>query len=137
MNTVKKPTEAEIMEALECCLKKQYCAFNEGKCHLFENSYNGRFLLLKECFDLINRKNARISDLKSSLKQTRQTVTTFESAYAVGVRECAEMVKTHEKTKIGVSLNVLIISEEEVNKIVETLVHSHKCTAKKEAPDNV
>ena len=53
------------------------------------------------------------------------------------VRECAEMVKTHEKTKIGVSLNVLIISEEEVNEIVETLVHSHKCTAKKEDPDNV
>lgn len=135
MNTVKQPTESEIMKALECCSTpgkscKECPAFvkvDRSECKTF-------FLA---AIQLLKSKNARISDLKSSLKQTRQTVTTFESAYAVGVRECAEMVKTHEKTKIGVSLNVLIISEEEVNEIVETLVHSHKCTAKKEDPDNV
>lgn len=62
--TKKKPTESEIMKALECCSKvvDEGC----GECPMYEKDCN-EVSLEKLALDLINRKNAENDKVRTEL----------------------------------------------------------------------
>ena len=61
MNNDKKMTEAEIMNALECCKAYNYDACSECP---FNRNADCAFAVATNCLDLLNRKNAKIEDLQ-------------------------------------------------------------------------
>jgi hypothetical protein len=136
-----KPTDAEIIKALECCIKaetwgdceemgcpastKQGCQFYLRTDDDYENTIY--IEILKDALDLINRLKVEIERLEQENHWFADIGKMYSEIKAETIKEFAERLKGKHRRimdydEAGFGASILIVEEKVIDKIVKEMV---------------
>ncbi len=124
-----KMTDKEIIKASECCIKYDMCVI--CPCYSF---CGGEYDLLQNTFDLINRQQAEIEDLKEDnfIKSQKRAnifeiLNAHEKGRAEAIKEYKEKLREHAYLDSGITgFQEMVVDLSDIENIADEVVGEGK-----------